>query len=170
MYTICMENETKLVRKNIVITQGLNEKVEKIRKEMEMKPTNFFTAVVELAINQLYNKTFPAYVASRNISAAKTPEDRAEQQMEIMRIKKEKEEEVLLGIANRLDGQVFVNDSGHKSVKFFNYDKNSRFEQTIPLRMMNEELVKDQYYPSREDVEQRQVEGKCSYKVGTREY
>ena len=163
MYTICMENETKLVRKNIVITQGLNEKVEKIRKEMEMKPTNFFTAVVELAINQLYNKTFPAYVAARNIAVAKTPEDRAEQQMEIARVKKQKEEEELLAIATALGGKIITNDSGNKMVEFHNYDKNSRYLQKLPLRMMNEELVKDQYFPSREDIEKRQVEGKVNY-------
>lgn len=157
-------NEEKKIRKTFLFSPSL---VQMIKELQDKTKQNSATAVVIEAINTLNRKINPSYVTQRTLTVAKTPEDRAEQQMEIARIKKEKEEEVLLDIANRLEGHVTINESGHKTVRFFNYDKGRRDEQTLPLRMMNEELVKDQYYPSREEVEKRQAEGKTTYKVGS---
>lgn len=156
-----MENEEKAEFKviSVRLPAQLVDLVEKIKTELGYTTSG----VVQQAIRDMHKRTFPSYVAARNIAAAKTPEDRAEQQMEIARVKKQKEEEALLAIANALGGKIIVNDGGSKMVEFHNYSKNSRYLQKLPLRMMNEELVKDQYYPSRKDIEQRQVEGKVNY-------
>lgn len=157
------KEKNKLVRKNIVLTERVDEMVEKIKQEKGLKS---FVSVIELAIDVLYSKTFKDYVMQRSISGKKTPEERAEEQLRIVEIKKQKVKDVQLDILTRLGGRLNT-QSGSDIAEYMVYDRKNRFLQEVPLTMLNEDMVKDQYFPSREDVEARQKKGEVNYDVNS---
>lgn len=152
-------DEEKTIRKSIIITKKLSEMVDEIRKEKGYKS---FVSVIELAIGELYSQVFKDYVMARNKQSAKTPEEKAEASLKIQEIKKQKEEDILLAIAAKLDGRV-SGPMGDRRVKYFTYDKSNRYEQEVPLEMMSEELIDAQYYPDQPTILRRQKEGKVNY-------
>lgn len=147
-------------RKTYLIDEGLIEKIKKIKEENNY---NSETAVIIEAVGSLYRKLFPGYVEQRKLSAVKSPEERADALIKINDIRKQREEEILLDIAERLGAEIVRNDGGGKVVKYYTYDKSNRYLQEVPLTMMTPELIDSQYYPSREEVERRQAEGKVNY-------
>lgn len=156
--------DNKNIRKTFLFSPELVEVIKKLKEDMHQ---NSDTAVVIEAINSLNRKINPGYVVARSASASKTPEDRADEQLRIQEIKKKREEDALLAIAEKLGGRVSLDDGGQKIVKYFTYARNTRFLQQMPLTMMTDELVEHQYFPSRVDIEKRQAEGKVTYKVGS---
>ena len=160
-------NDEKKIRKTFLFSPSLVEVVKKLKDDMNQ---NSETAVVIEAINALNRKINPGYISQRVMSASKTPEDKAETQIRIQEIKKQKEEEALLVFATALEARITLSDSGSKMVEFYNYDKGNRYFQKLPLRMMNQQLVDDQYYPSREEIKKRQAEGKVNYDPKSWEY
>lgn len=148
------------IKKTLRITKKLDEMVEEIRLEKGYKS---FTSVIEFAIGELHAKVFKDYIMARKFTAAKTPEEKAELALRTKEIKAEREEAKLLDIAFRLGGKVTPDSGGGKRVQYYTYDKSNRYLQDVPLEMMDEEMVENQYFPSKEDVLQRQAKGKVNY-------
>lgn len=155
----------KVIRKYLAITKKLDDMVEEIRAEKGYKS---FTAVIESAIIDFHGSVFKDYVMARKMQAAKTPEEKADTQLRVQEIKKQREEDVLMDIAKQLEGRV-SGPAGDKRVKYFTYDKSNRYEQDVPLEMLTSELIEGQYFPDKETVLQRQVEGKVNYDPKSKE-
>jgi hypothetical protein len=148
------------IRKTYLLDEGLIEIMQKIKQDNHY---NSETAVVIEAVMSLHRKLNPSYVASRSAGSGRTPEERAKMQMDIAEHKKKTAEDKLLAIAEKLGGEILVDGNGDKYVKYYTYDKKNRYEQQLTLEMMNEELVASQYFPSKEDVLERQKKGEVNY-------
>lgn len=74
-----------------------------------------------------------------------------------------KGEKKQLKICEELGGTVGVDGSGVKVCTFYTYTHKSRYEQNVPLDQLDEELVKNQYFPSRERVEEYQKKKQTDY-------
>ena len=66
---------------------------------------------------------------------------------------KKKAREAKLAIARQLHGRVYHDmQSGSELVDYFTYNLNQRYEQTASLNLLNEDMVLNQLYPSKEEV------------------
>jgi len=148
------------IRKTYLLDEGLIEVIKKIKSDNHY---NSETSVIIEAVNTLNRKLNPGYVNQRLATAGKTPEQRAENQMKIQEIKKDREEKTLLSIAEKLGAKIIKLDGGEMRVQYFIYDKNNRYMQEVPLEMMSDELVDNQYHPSMEDIVRRQKEKTVNY-------
>lgn len=147
------------IRKTYLMNEGMVSKIKAIQEEKNFTSE---TMVVVVALNLLYDKTFKDYVVGRG-GRTLSDDEKADSQIKVADLKKQKEEARLLEIAKALNGEVIFNDGGGKVVRYFTYDKSNRYEQELPLTMMSEELISSQYFPSREEVEKRQKAGKVNY-------
>lgn len=156
-------SEEKKETKFKIITVRLNSQhinfVEKIGEKLGMNTSE----IVKQAIREMHANEFKDYVVGRVAGSSRTPEDRASRQLATKEAKRKIEEDGYLAIAEQLDGRVETGAGGGKVVKWFMYDKKNRYEQQLPLDMMSEDLVTAQYFPSKEDVLERQAKGEVNY-------
>lgn len=145
------------MKKVISFTDRLTEMVEEIQ---EAKGYTTFTSVVHQAIIDLHTRTFPAYLKSPK--AAESPEDRVRRKAEEKKAKEEGVREEKLEIAKALKGKV-VSEAGNEFCVYYTYTGKKRYEQKIPLMLLTTDVLKNQYHPSKEKVEQYQKEGKTDY-------
>ncbi len=115
-----------------------------------------FSAVVHSAVIELHHKTFPTYVMRQ---PKRSPTEKVHDKAEEKAAKESIQRDVFLKLADELGGTV-VMEAGKEFCKYFTYTHKKRYEQKIPLQMLSTDLVKTQYQPSREKVEQLQKEGK----------
>lgn len=135
-------------------TERLNDMMRELREERGYSTD---TQVVYEGINELYRKTFPAYLKNSPKSDL-TPENKAKVKVQEKKINEELKREEQKEICYLLEGEV----KGDSCV-YYKYSGRKRFENSIPLSMLNEGMVKTQYSPNREKVEQIQAEGKAEY-------
>jgi len=148
--------EDNIKRKMLYLNERHMEMLNDIKAEKGYKQD---TMVFYQALIDMHAKMFPAYARTRELESPTEKVNRKEEE------KKAKEDIVkseLLAIAQQLGGEI-IDKGGKEFVKYFNYSGKKRFEQLVPLTMMSTDLVKIQYQPSRERVEQLQKEGKTEY-------
>jgi predicted DNA-binding protein len=133
--------------------------VEKISEKLGMTTSE----IVKQAIRDMHANEFKDYIVTRGESRTRTPEDRAKMQMDVAEAKRKAKEDANLEIAKALDGRIELGAGGGKVVKYFTYDKKNRYEQQLPLDMMSDDLIAAQYFPSKENVLERQAKGEVNY-------
>ena len=116
------------------------------------------TQVVYEAIAELHRKYFPPYLAHK-LPSSNAPEDKVRRKAQIEVAKKNMKAEEQKTICEiGLNGQV-----EGESCRYYRYSSRKRYEQTVPLSMLDEAMLRNQYAPSKEKVEQLQAEGKTDY-------
>lgn len=151
-------SEEKPKRYGIAFTPRMVEMVNEI---MNNRGLMSFSAAVHFAVAELYKKDNPAYVALRT---NETPADRMLRKKQEKEAKEDMARADQLAILEALGGQL-INKEGSEVAVYFTYSGKKRFEQDVSLSMLTTDLVKTQYQPSRERVEQLQAEGKVDYKI-----
>ena len=73
---------------------------------------------------------------------------------------KSKKQDQQLAICAKLDGTISPDGT---TCTYYKYDEKLRFENVIPITMLEEAMVDSQYTPSRERVEKLQALNKVSY-------
>lgn len=151
------DTEKKTMRTSISLNPQIQEMVEKL---IENKGYDTLAEVIKSGIRMLYAKEFPAYVDARR---TKTPEEVLEGQEKKKQLKEESAKAKYVAICEALNGEIKTDEFGNEVCIWYTYDRNNRFEQTLPLSHMSEDLIASQYSPSKEDVEKRQKQGKVNY-------
>lgn len=118
------------------------------------------TAVIIEAVNTLNRKINPNYAGAR---APLSAEERAARNIDVAALTKKRAEDAFVTIANALEGKIEVTPGGNKVVRYYTYNRNTRYEQKLPLESMTEDLLNSQYFPSKEDVKARQADGRADY-------
>lgn len=134
--------------------------LEMIEELQEKRGLPTFTAVIHFCVSDTHERNFKDYAQRAKMS----PEERAGNDARKDEAKLEREIEKKKKIAEQLGGKVFA-EGGALYCEYFTYSKTDRYLQKMPLLNLSEELLANQYFPSKEVVEQYQKEGKTSYKV-----
>lgn len=143
------------LEKTLRFTERMIQMVEEIK---EMRGYMTFSSVIYSAVADLHSKTFPAY---KHVPY-KNQEEREREKMAKVRTR----EKIIAGekehICEMLEGKI-IDKGGSKVCEFFNYSSKKRYPQKIALAQLSEDLVKTQYQPSREKVEQLRRAGLVDY-------
>lgn len=142
-----------MIKKAMSFTDRMGEMVEELQNKLGLMS---FSGVVHFAITELYRKEFPAYKETAS------PEERLKTKKMQKAMQEEEAMDEFRELAKALDGRIVV-EGGKEFCVYYNYTGRTRFEQKVPLNMLSSDLVKTQYQPSREKVEQYQKEGKTDY-------
>lgn len=145
-----MAKDTK--PKTVYYTKKHQEMFQEI---MEEKGYPTFSAVAHQAIIYFHGSIFKDYVGVRKKGMEiKTP--RAEQ-------RKETKAEEQMAMCTALKGKVKNSETGNPVCVYYNYQSKNRFEQEVPVDMLEDMHVARQYQPTKEKVEQLVKEGKVNY-------
>lgn len=129
---------------------------EMIDEIMASKGYPSVASVVQQAIVEMHKNTFKDYVMAKKERAAqgegKVPGE----------IKKSQQTDKLMAIAKALGGEV-ESKGGVMMVKYFTYNRKNRYAQEVPLESMEQMMLEKQYFPSKDEVEKLQTEGKVNY-------
>lgn len=132
---------------------------EMINEIMESKGYPSLASVVQQAIVEMHKNTFKDYVMAKRSRAEQPSEGKLTSE-----IKKSNQTDKLMLIAQKLGGKV-VEKGGVMMVKYYTYNRKNRYEQETPLDTMSDVMVEKQYFPSKDEVEKLQAEGKVNYEV-----
>ena len=150
-------------KRNIKAFAFSDEFMQVLERAKQSSRHTSYTAVIIQAVMDLDRKLNPLYrgaMMTRNLSA----EEKAEKQVQIAEAREKTLHDKKMTLVAMLGGEVEVYEEGEeKRVQYYKYDRNYRDLQDIPLDMLTEELVAEQYVPSKEDVLKRQKEGKVKY-------
>lgn len=148
----------KRITKTFSFTPEFIEILERVR--VATKHTNNTATIIQaiMALDQKLNPLYKGAILNRSLS----PEEKAERQIRIEEAKENSKLEKLLEIARVLEGEVYE-EGGEQRVQYYIYDGNYRDLQDIPLEMLHEGLVTEQYVPNKEDILRRRAEGKVNY-------
>lgn len=134
------------------------EKAEQMLREIqEYKGYSNRTVVIMQAIIDFHDTVFKDYIYKRKGLS------RNEQKKSDRDIKNEEIHEERLKICNMLEGIAVQDISGAWYCRYYEYDGKKRNEQEVPFTMLSEELVRNQYYPSKEKVLGLRKDGKTEY-------
>lgn len=132
--------------------------LEMIEELQEKRGLPTFTAVIHFCVSDTHERNFKDYAQRAKMS----PEDKAEADARKDEHKLNREIEKCKKIAEQLGGKVFP-EGGALYCEYYTYSKSSRWLQKMPLLNLTEELLANQYFPSKEVVEQYQKDGKVDY-------
>jgi hypothetical protein len=134
----------------------INEKMEGMIEDIKsFKGYETKTETVLQSIREWHNDLFP--MRAKKISVAVDPTDRREQR-KLEREQEEREEKIHILLSL---GGVLSPDGN--SGTYYTYDKKERYEQSVPLKMLTEDLLNYQYSPDKDTVLALQAEGKVNY-------
>lgn len=119
------------------------------------------TNVVVEAIIQMHTRAFPAYIQKK--AEPMTAEDKIKREEDRKKIREERERQKFLDVANLLEGEIVAGESGGEVCKFYRYADTERYEMEVPLTRLTQDLVDNQYSPSKEKVEELRAKGKTKY-------
>jgi len=108
------------------------------------------SSVVFTGIRELHARVFPAYTIKKSSKADDSEESGSG---------------IGIQICNALGGRVVERDGGKQVCVFYNFHKKRALKQEVPLSQMSDALIRNQYYPNREDVEKLRKDGGTDYKV-----
>lgn len=153
---------SKLIQTAFRFTPRMVSMIKEIQKSQGYSTQ---AAVVHQAIIEMYNNTFPAYLQNKkNREKPLDPDVVAAMELEQEAARQRASEVKLEGICRALGGEV-LNEEGHKSCRYYNYSGKKRYEQTVTLSQLNQNLLQNQYHPSKERVLKLQQDGKVDYEV-----
>lgn len=150
---------TKVKKKvSFVATVRFQEMVDEIK---EQRGYGNDTQVYYEGVATLHKDTFPPYL--RN--TPKTTLDPVAKEKAIMQAKKiseevelEKQKQICYLLEGEVDGM---------NCNYFKYSGRQRYDQSIPLTLLNEGMIRNQYSPNKETVKRLQAEGKTNYESKT---
>lgn len=147
------------IKKMLTFTPAMAARIEQLRDEIGV---HSFSSVIHFAVSRLWDAKHPAYAAKL---ASPDPAERVRIRDEEKKAREEIVEKEQIEVCNQLGGQVLEEEGGNKVCVYHTYTGKKRYEQKIGLRMLSPDLVKSQYMPSREKVEQLQKDGLVDYEV-----
>ncbi len=148
-----MENTSKLIR----FSKKHIEMADRIKTERGYMS---FSAVIHQALVESYLKNFPSYAEKG--AGRLTPEEKIANKRKEKELKIKEFEDAQLSICTDLGGEL-VEQDGSKLCVYFTYNNKKRYRQSIPLRMLSADFLKNQYQPTKEKVLRLQKEGKVDY-------
>ena len=138
-----------MIKKTLTFSERMVEMVREI-KDLKGYPT--FSSVIHQSIIELHTKLKPAYI--RENVPLKTAEEKARAKHDI----KEAELQIVIDeqikLCKKLGGTV-VDDAagGELRCHYSTYNFKAIYEQNIPLSMLSEDMLANQYHPSKQRVE-----------------
>lgn len=149
-----MAKENKNIPKLVTFTPKMAEMIDEIQ---EKKGYISFSAVIHQAVIELHKGYFPAYVQKDSSAIGKMKRKDEEKKAKI-----ELHNESLIGICEELGGKI-KDKNGTPICTYYTYSHKKRYEQSIPVEQLTEDLPKNQYSPSKAKVEQLQKAKKVDY-------
>ena len=157
-----------MLKLNRIVFRPTERTKEMVRDIMDKKGFRSSVQTVEFCIAEMHNKEFPAYMRGKmgigdpveeekNKIIRKETQEKAKLQLEEAGKKK---------IAEQLEGKVYMSD-GVKMCEYYTYDGKTRYQQTVPLVVLDESMLESQYVPSRKHVEKLQNTGKVNYEISS---
>lgn len=145
-----------MIKKVISFTDKMNQMVEEIKAERGYMS---FSSVIHQAIVDMHKGIFyvPAYAQPRKDS---NPKNRVERKQAEKEAKQEMMREEKTETCRHLGGEIIEKVGGAKVCKYFTYYHTKKYQQEVSIDMLTEDLIKTQYEPSKERVEQLITEGK----------
>ena len=138
-----------LFRKLMTFSPRMMEMIKEIK---ELKGYHADSAVIQQGVVELHAKSFPAYV--KPVREPRTAEEKVREKFAIKEAEKLVVTEEQAKICEKLGGQVL---DGGAEVGMMCYYKNYNFKnvypQEVPLSQLSEDMIKNQYHPSRQRVE-----------------
>lgn len=139
-----------MIRKTLAFSERLIDMVQEIR-ELKGYPT--FSSVIHQAIIELHSKHFPAY--ARVPKEVRTPKEKAQEKVAIKTAQEQIAREDLIKICNKLGGEIIgmEGDAREPVCRYFTYNFKNKYEQEVPIDQLSADLIKNQYHPSKQRVE-----------------
>lgn len=145
------ETEEKKIQRTIVFSTETYDMLMQIQKGIGQKT---LTGVFAHIVYETHRRMFPAYIAAKVPRETKAEREAGERLSA---------EEVQLDIAKRLDGKI-TEEGGTKVCTYYTYAMRDRYDQKFSLSLLTEDMVRNQYQPSREVVERLIKEKKVRWK------
>lgn len=146
-------------RKLIAFSDRQLEMVDEVKS---VKGYPSFSSVIHAAVVELHTRTFPNYM--RPLARDESPAEKVARKTGEKKAKEAIAKEAQMEILRQLDGSLVV-EQGNEFALYFTYTGKKRFEQKVPLSLLSTDMVRTQYQPSRERVEELQKEGKVDYVI-----
>lgn len=146
------------VKKLIGFAPQMTEMVEQLQSEMGLPS---FTAVIHQAVVSLWDKKHPSYA---NVNPLAKDKDKVNEIRDKKKLKEQAAREEKLEIVEKLGGELIVDEEkGIEVCRYYTYTSGKRYLQEVSLSMLSMDIVKNQYFPSKEAVLKLQEEGKTNY-------
>lgn len=137
-----MKEKQNAISKTHTYPPALYEKLKQLQEDKSF-PT--ITATLHYCIIEAYERS----IRNEKRVRKNVPD---EDKLSIDERRKEREEEEQREIAKRLEGKV-VSQHGSLNVEYMKHSKQGSYPQSVPLSTMHEQIIKDQYFPTRKIVE-----------------
>ena len=119
--------------------------------------------VVRCAISEMYGRTFPAYSSTPRKRLTPEQQVQEDEQKKVAQQKRTTGEK--RSICMRLAGKFKENDNDNVMCHYYTYSLKKRYKQEVSIEMLNEDMIKTQYQPSKTKVLALQAAHKVDYKV-----
>lgn len=152
----------------LVLNEQLQTMIDRLQED---RADEHMADTIRECIRIAYLKRWPVYIDKKS---APIQDERNQDEFGVQRqrhkvrmaetqkmVKHEMKLERQMNICTQLDGEI----TEKNTCRYFVYDERMRFEQEVPLTMLDEKLIETQYSPSRERVEELQEKGKVNYHV-----
>ena len=138
-----------MVKKTLSFSERLIEMVDEIQ---EIKGYPSFSALVHQAVVELHAKFFPAY--ARMPREVKTPVEKAQAKHALKQAEEQIVTEEQIKICTKLGGKVVKGVNPEDSLcEYYTYNFKNRYLQEVLLGELSLDLIKNQYHPSKQRVE-----------------
>jgi len=165
-------SDKKIIRTIIRIEEG-SRPHQMLEELMEEKGYRNAPYIFLDALSVAHRKTFPmSYYSTKGIRSGLTDEETEEDAAELKAKRRKRKEEAAqklaharaVKMAEQLDDAVIYQDRNNVwRVRFFVYSDKNRYERIVPLESITEDTIKNQYYPSKQAVEDLWAKGNVNY-------
>lgn len=150
-----------MVKKLLTFTPVVWEMIERIKNEKGYASSS---AVVYQAVINMHDKIFVPY-ANRSVGKNMTAEEKIRKEEEEKEARSKVDLEKKVAICQTLGGQTVKQNDGSLLCKYFTYSFSKRYLQEIPVNLLTDDLIRNQYAPSKKDVLKLQENKKVEYNV-----
>jgi len=133
---------TSLVKKTYSLTQDMVNNLETLKND---KGFSTISMALQYCISEAYERHL------RNEKRVKKTDD-VDEKLTIEERRKKREEKRCRAIAEQLEGEVTDGPDGLR-VEYYTHSKQGSFKQVVPLLSLTDDLVKKQWFPSKEEVQ-----------------
>lgn len=148
---------TKKIRKSVTITPRIDEMIKHLEEDQGFLSE---AEVVRTAVIKLHRDTYSKKGDDDGGSSVKVVQQKSGRPKKTKEEKQKEEKEKKKKICDELGGEV-KNGNCH----YYTYSLRDRFKQQVPLTILKESHLKNQYDPSKEKVEELQKEEKVNYMI-----
>ena len=150
-----MKTNKNSVRITLYLSDTMNAMLTRLRDD---RVDTSFSETIRECIRALYTKTYPEYKEKITLSTKTILTDEQKETMEKLQAQKvkTKQKQICLLLGGKMNKE-------ETECTYYVYDEKLRFEQTVPLSTLNENMVETQYTPSRERVKELQDKKQVLY-------